>query len=105
MRKFLKDEEGIKSNPSSFPSIFSDLIRRAREKLQNHMGYLSERLVPFAIFSDHVSASMKKKIKDAMMRNQNEVENVPQNMPHSEKFSSNFFYDFIVTIAGKCFSF
>ena len=35
MKKFLKAEEGIKTNPSSYPSIFSDLIRLTREKLQD----------------------------------------------------------------------
>ena len=103
MKKFLKAEERIKTNTSSYPSTFSDLIRLAREKLQNHMGYLSERLVPFAIFSDHVTTSMKKKMKDAMLRNQNEVENVPQKMPHSEKFSSKFLYDFIGNDSWKMF--
>ena len=103
MKKFLKAEEKIKTNPSSYPSTFSDLIRVAREKLQNHMGYLSERLVPFALFSDHVTLIMKKKIKDAMLKNQIEVENVPQKMPHSEKFSSKFLYDFIGNDSWKMF--
>ena len=91
MKKLLKTEEGMKANPSSYPAIFLELTRLAREKLQNHMGYLSERLVPFALFSDHVPISAKKKMRSAMLKNKHEVENVPQKMPHSDNFLANFF--------------
>ena len=38
-----------------------------------------------------------------MLKNQIEVENVPQKMPHSEKFSSKFLYDFIGNDSWKKF--
>ena len=103
MKKILKAEEGIKKNPTLYPAIFSNLLLLAREKLQNHMGYLSERLVPFALFSDHVPQSVKQKMKAAMLRNQDKEEIKAQKMPHSDHFSSKSLYDFIGNDSWKMF--
>ena len=60
-----------------------------------HLGYLSERLVPFALFSDHVPSSEKKKMRSKILKNQRPVKTKIQEMPYSDKFSNKFLYDFI----------
>ena len=61
MKKLLKAEASIEKNPNSWPAKFLSLVKLAREKLEKHLGYLSERLVPLALFSDRVPSSEKKK--------------------------------------------
>ena len=61
MKKLLKADASIEKNPNSWPAKFQSLVKLAREKLEKHLGYLSERLVPFALFSDRVQISEKKK--------------------------------------------
>ena len=61
MKKLLTMEKSIISNSKPWPTKFLSLVSGARQKLEKHLGYLSERLVVLAVFSDHVSLPEKKK--------------------------------------------
>ena len=67
----------------------------ARQKLENHLWYLSERLVPLAIFSDYVLPADKKKMKEALLKYQGPAENTVQEMPHPNKLETKFLENFI----------
>ena len=94
LKTVLKIEEALTNNPKSWPLEFLPLIKEARMKLERHMWYLSERLVPFALFSDHVTHSDKKKIKEALL-DFSPIANTHQMMPYSENFGVKLLKDFI----------
>jgi hypothetical protein len=48
-----------KQNIKSVPVLFPQLVCAYKSKLENHLWYLSERLVPLAIFSENVHISDK----------------------------------------------
>lgn len=95
MKKFLKAESSIKLQKKHWPTNFLDLVSAARGKMENHLWYLSERLVPFALFSDIVTSSEKEKLRKAMLKNQGPVTNTIQEMPHSNNLGSKTLRDFI----------
>ena len=75
-------------------SKFLPLVSGARQKLEKHLGYLSERLVIFAIFSDHVSVPDKRKMKEALLKYRPVTNNV-QMIPYSENLGKKQLKDFI----------
>ena len=94
LKLLLNVENNIAKNPKSWPSDFHPLISNAREKLEKHLWYLSERLVTFSLFSDQVTVSDKKKIK-AVLLEYTPTANSLQSMPHSKNFGSKLLKDFI----------
>ena len=103
MKKLLKTEEQIKANPKLYPELFLQFAYLAREKLENHLAYLSERLVPFSLFSDTVPLAVKRKIRDVMLKNKSDGENEPQRMPLSRTFSNIHLYDLVGKDSWKMF--
>ena len=103
MKKLSKAEVNIKHNEKQWPANFLDLVRLAREKLQNHLWYLSERLVSFSLFSDNVQLPDKHKLKQAMLKNERPVTNPIQEMPQSKNFCSKTLKDFIGTDSWTMF--
>ena len=95
IKKLLKVESSIQQNPKAWPVKFLCLVSLARQKLEKHLHYLSERLVSFAIFSDHVSASDKKQMVTALFKHQRPVMNKSQELPQSHDFKGKFLKDFI----------
>ena len=104
MKNLLKSEELIKANPALYPEIFLQLASLARKKLENHLGYLSERLVPFSLFSDNVPLAVKRKLRAAMLKNKSDGGNEPQKMPLSKNFSNIHLYDLVGKDSWKMFS-
>ena len=67
---------------------FLSLVSGARQKLEKHLGYLSERLVVLAVFSDHVSLPEKKKMQQALLKYRPAVSTV-QKVPYSKNMAKN----------------
>ena len=95
IKKFLKIEAIVSKDKKSWPPKFLSLVTPARQKLENHLWYLSERLVPLAIFSDYVLPADKKKMKEALLKYQGPAENTVQEMPHPNKLETKFLENFI----------
>ena len=68
LKSLSKTKQNVSQNPKKWPKHFLSFVTLASEKLQNHLWYLSERLVPAALFSDHVSSFDKEGIKKAMLK-------------------------------------
>jgi hypothetical protein len=52
-----------KANQSTIPADMKELVMASKKKFENgHLWYLSERLVPFSLFSDRVSEVEKKQM-------------------------------------------
>ena len=94
MKKLLDMEKTITSDPKKWPTKFLSLVSQARQKLEKHFWYLSERLVIFALFSNNVIASEKKKMKEALLKFR-PVTNSPQCIPHSKKMGGKMLRDFV----------
>ena len=94
MKKILKIEMSIASDSKTWPTMFLSLVSGARQKLEKHFGYLSERLVVLAIFSDHVSLPDKRKMLQALLKYQPAVSNVQQ-VPYSKDLAKKQLKDFI----------
>ena len=94
LKTLINTEEAITKNPKSWPSEFLPLIKEARMKLVKHLWYLSERLVPFAFFSDHVTDIDKKNMRDALLEFSPST-NTHQLMPDSRCFGVKLLKDFI----------
>ena len=94
MKKLLKIEKSIVRDSKPWPTKFLSLVSGARQKLEKHFGYLSERLVVLAIFSDHVSLPDKRKMQQALLKYQPAVSNVQQ-VPYSKDLAKKQLKDFI----------
>ena len=79
----------------NWPTYFLSFVTLASEKLQNHLWYLSEKLVSAAVFSDHVSTFDKKGIKKAMLKCTDKIASQKQLMPFSDDFTEKSFCDFV----------
>ena len=90
----LNVENNVLKNPKSWPSHFYSLVSNARKKLENHLWYLSERLVIFSLFSEQVPVSEKKKMTAALL-DYTPTTNSAQSMPQSKNFGSKILKDFI----------
>ena len=82
IKKLLKVEVSITKNSKPWSTKFLSLVSSARQKLENHLDYLSERLVIFAIFSDIVSPSDKSQMKEKLRIHLGPVTNSLQEKPH-----------------------
>ena len=94
LKTLINTEEAITKNPKSWPSEFLPLIKEARIKLVKHLWYLSERLVTFAFFSDYVTHTDKKNMRDALLEFSPST-NTHQLMPDSRYFGVKSLKDFI----------
>ena len=47
-----KVSQSASQNPSMWPLNLSEMVSAAKSKLEKHLDYLSERLVPFYLFSE-----------------------------------------------------
>ena len=94
MKKLLTVEKSIISNSKPWPIKFLSLVSGARQKLEKHLGYLSERLVVLAVFSDHVSLPEKKKMQQALLKYQPAVSPV-QKVPYSKNMAKKQLHDFV----------
>jgi len=74
------------------PSYFLDFVLACRKEVDNHLWYLSERLVVQAFFVNRISASDKQKMARAMMKCNNSTPNKSQLMPYYqiETFKPNY---------------
>ena len=90
----LNVENNVLKNPKSWPSHFYSLVSNARKKLENHLWYLSERLVIFSLFSEQVPVSEKKKMTAALL-DYTPTTNSAQSMPQSKNFGSKILKDLI----------
>ena len=94
MKNLLKSEASIAKNPTKWPAKFLSFVTVAREKLQNHLWYLSERLVSLALFSDR-TLSDKQTMRRAMLRYHGTAQNRIQEMPASHHLGSKALKDFV----------
>uniref|UniRef100_UPI00358E4C15 uncharacterized protein n=1 Tax=Myxine glutinosa TaxID=7769 RepID=UPI00358E4C15 len=94
MKNLLKAEASIAKNPTKWAAKFLSFVTVAREKLQNHLWYLSERLVSLALFSDRTSSD-KQTMRRAMLRYHGTAHNMIQEMPASQQLGSKALKDFV----------
>ena len=80
LRKLTKTEDCIQKSPKGWPRLLPLLVKKAREKFENHLWYLSERLVFLSLFSDNVTISEKQLLRRAMIKYQGKFGNVKQKM-------------------------
>ena len=66
--ELLKDLSYVISKPSLFPEHFHEFASAGRNKLMDHLWYISERLVPFCLFSEKVNTQEKQKVRQAILR-------------------------------------
>ena len=72
-----------------------EFVTSAREKLQAHLWYLSERLVPLALFSSRVSDREKSDMAKAILRCKSEKAPPSQEMPNACNFKTKKLKDFV----------
>ena len=76
--------------------LMKNLAVASYKKMTNHLWYLSERLVPLALFSNKVSDLEKANIVKEMKKfDPLEKENQVQKMPSPKKFASKTLKDFV----------
>ena len=80
---------------SAWPVKFAEMASAARSKLEKHLSYLSERLVPLALFSGHVSTLEKNAIRKAMLKYEGVPEGTLQQVPYTTSFSGKSLRDFV----------
>ena len=95
LKSLSKTKQNVSQNPKNWPKHFLSFVTLASEKLQNHPWYLSERLVPAALFSDHVSSFDKKGIKKAMLKCKDKIASQKQLMPFLDDFTEKSICDFV----------
>ncbi|KAK3915902.1 Phosphoenolpyruvate carboxylase [Frankliniella fusca] len=70
-------------------------LKAAFQKLTNHLWYLSERLVCFALFDESVSLAEKRNIVKAMKSREGTPDTLPRaTLPHNKKVNSLKLRDF-----------
>ena len=95
LQRLLKAEKLITLNPEKWPSNFLMYVTLATQKLQNHLWYLSERLVQMVLFSEHVNAAEKQSIRRAMLKCKEGVCSQKQQMPFSKNIIGKSLKDYI----------
>ena len=95
LKKLTKTEESIKKNDTVWPAQFLSLVVRAREKFENHLWYLSERLIPFSLFSDNLDVAEKQQLRKTMMKFENSLPSAKQEMPFSSNLGRKTLKDFV----------
>ena len=92
-KKLTKTEENIKENPTVWPPNFLSFVEGARKKIENHLWYLSERLVPLALYSDNLDLTQKH--KTTMMKFKGLSPFAKQEMPFSSTLGKKALKDFV----------
>ena len=95
LKKLTKTEESIKKNDTVWPAQFLSLVVRAREIFENHLWYLSERLIPFSLFSDNLDVAEKQQLRKTMMKFENSLPFAKQEMPFSSNLGRKTLKDFV----------
>ena len=79
----------------NWPKNFLSFVTLASEKLQNYLWYLSERLVPAALFSDNVSTFDMEGIKKGLLKCKTKIASQKQLMSFSDDFTEKSLCDFV----------
>ena len=66
---FLNELNIVITKSSAFPEYFSEFAMEGRMKLMDHLWYLSERLVPFCLFSDKTNTLEKQSVRQKLLKN------------------------------------
>ena len=67
----------------------------ARKKFENHLWYLSESLVPLALYSDNLDLAQKQQLKTTMMKFKGLSPSAKQEMPFSSTLGKKTLKDFV----------
>ena len=78
----MRKSSNFQFNFSLLPN-FSSFVKGARKKFENHIWYLSERLVPPALYSDNLDLTPKQQLRTTMMKFKNLSPSAKQKMPFS----------------------
>ena len=79
------------------------MVEAAYVKLKDHLWYLSERLVPPALFSARVADNDKKEMANAILKYENQARPDCQQMPETEDFGAKFLKHFVGPDSGILF--
>jgi len=91
-------------SPDHWPNLVLSLVKTARKKFENHLWYLSERLVAFLIFSDSISISEKQHLRQgqAMLKHKRLTRKDKQEMPVAANLiGKNALKNLLVMTAGQ----
>ena len=90
-----KVAEKAAKNPSAWSVLFEDLMTAAHGKLEKHLSYLSERLLPLCLVSDEVGMAEKNAIRRVMLKHKKSPTVLLQQVPYSAEFKTKSLKDFV----------
>ena len=64
----IKELTDVSNHPENYPKLFQDFALASRSKVLDHTWYLSERLLPFSLFSEYISDVEKESIRKALLK-------------------------------------
>ena len=77
-------------SPSAWPHNFSEIVTAVKSTLENHLEYLSERLISFYLFSEIASIAKKNAMKRIMLKTIRSRPEDSVEMIQQVPFTSNF---------------
>ena len=64
----IRDLQKIIESPTKYPVHFCDFAVKSQAKFLDHLWYLSERLVPFCLFTDSTTTAEKQNVRQALLK-------------------------------------
>ena len=88
LKNFIKIEEMTKERRVIWRAEFPSFVVGARKKFENHLWYLSERLVPLSLFSNNLHVAEKQQLRKTMIKFENATPSAKQEMLQCSSFGT-----------------
>lgn len=108
IKKLAQVKQSVDNNRDRWPDNFFSFVNAAQEKLNSHLWYLSERLVPMALFSSNADVGELSSMRRSMLKFEstanNEMDKSMQQMPASFNMKNKQLKDFVGNDSWRIFS-